>query len=171
MQMYQEEWKLVYEMYYKPLYLYALSLTGNQQDAEDLLQETFVKAYLSYEASGSLKYWLTIVLRNEYFNLQRKRKKELLDDGQVLMIQTSEEQDILTKLIEQEERRRLFWEIQQLPVRMKEILMESVYFQMQDEEIGKLHQISKENVRKIRSRARQRLIQNMKEGNENEELG
>ena len=103
--------------------------------------------------------------------MQRKRKKELLDDGQVLMIQTFEEQDILTMLIEQEERRRLFREIQQLPVRMKEILIESVYFQMQDEEIGKLHQISKENVRKIRSRARQRLIQNMKEGNENEELG
>lgn len=171
MQMYQEEWKLVYEMYYKPLYLYALSLTRNQQDAEDLIQETFVKAYLSYEADGSLKYWLITVLRNEYFNLQRKRKKELLDDGQILVAQTSSEQDVLVRLVEQEERRRLFWEVQQLPPRMKEILMESVYFRMQDEEIGKLHQISKENVRKIRSRARQRLIQNMKEGNENEELG
>lgn len=33
----QKEWKAIYEMYYKPLYLYALSLTANQQDAEDLL--------------------------------------------------------------------------------------------------------------------------------------
>lgn len=44
----------LYEENYKPLYLYALSLTGNKQDAEDLLQETFVKAYLSYENKGSI---------------------------------------------------------------------------------------------------------------------
>jgi len=54
--MFQDEWKLIYEQFYKPLYLYALSLTCNQQDAQDLLQETFVKAYLSFENKGSIKY-------------------------------------------------------------------------------------------------------------------
>lgn len=54
--MFKDEWKLIYEQFYKPLYLYALSLTGNQQDAEDLLQDTFVKAYLFYENKGSIKY-------------------------------------------------------------------------------------------------------------------
>ena len=43
----QNEWKQIYELYYKPMFLYALSLTNNVQDAEDLLQETFVKAFLS----------------------------------------------------------------------------------------------------------------------------
>ena len=45
----QEEWKQIYEIYQRPLFLYALSLTKNIQDAEDLLQETFIKAFLSYE--------------------------------------------------------------------------------------------------------------------------
>lgn len=162
--MLQDEWKYLYETYYKPLYLYALSLTGSQQDAEDLLQETFVKAYLSYKDTGSIKYWLITVLRNEFLNLQRKRKKEVLDEGENYLSHRASEENILANLIDQEERRQLFCEIQKLPAQMRDVLMESVYFHMKDEEISKLHGISCENVRKIRSRARQKLIERIKEG-------
>lgn len=51
----QKEWKQIYEQYYKPMFLYALSLTNNVQDAEDLLQETFVKAFLSYKDTGGVR--------------------------------------------------------------------------------------------------------------------
>ena len=159
--MFQDEWKLIYEQFYKPLYLYALSLTGNKQDAEDLLQETFVKAYLSYENKGSIKYWLIVVLKNEFLQMQRKRKKEILKDADTRL---ASQQDILIDLIEQEERKQLFKEIQNLPLNMKEILIESVYFQMSDKDIAKLHNITNENVRKLRSRAKQKLIEKMKEG-------
>jgi len=163
MAMLHDEWKIIYDLYKKPLYLYALSLTGNKQDAEDLVQEAFVKAYLSYENTGSLKYWLVTVLRNEFYNLQRKRKREILDDGNILTQKTSTE-DMLSDLLEKEERQRLLKEIQKLPVQMKEILIESVYFQLKDTEISELHGITCENVRKIRSRAKQKLIERMKEG-------
>ncbi len=159
--MLHEEWKLIYSTYKKQLYLYALSLTENQQDAEDLVQEAFVKAYLSYSNTGSIKYWLVTVLRNEFYNLQRKRKKEVLDDGYLLKLEETEE-DTLSHLIEEEERRQLFLEIQKLPMAMKEILIESVYFQLKDEEISKLHGITCENVRKIRSRAKKKLIEVLK---------
>lgn len=161
--MLQDEWKLIYEMYYRPLYLYALSLARNRDDAEDLLQETFVKAFLSYEGGGSIKYWLITVLRNEFYNVQRKRKREVLEE----LVEDSEQssgEDILASFIEKEERRQLFLEIQKLPIQMREVLMESVYFHMADEDIGKLHGWTKENVRKIRSRAKQKLIEQMKEG-------
>ncbi len=105
--MLQDEWKMIYEMYSKPLYLYALSLAGNQQDAEDLLQETFVKAYLSYKETGSIKYWLITVLRNEFLNLQRKRRREILrEENQILERDVSVE-NILANLIEKEERQKL----------------------------------------------------------------
>lgn len=161
----QEEWKRIYQMYQKPLFLYALSLTKNIQDAEDLLQETFVKAFLSCESKGSLKYWLVTVLKHEFLNLCRKRKREILDDGKKqLDHEPADEKDMLGSLIAQEERRRLFYAIQELPEVSKEILMESVYFHIEDEEIAKMHGISRENVRKIRSRAKQKLIEMLKEG-------
>ena len=78
--MLQDEWKLIYETYYRPLYLYALSLARNKDDAEDLLQETFVKAFLSYEGGSGIKYWLITVLRNEFYSVQRKRKREVSDE-------------------------------------------------------------------------------------------
>ena len=161
--MVRNEWKSIYETYYKQLYLYSLSLVGNKHDAEDLLQETFVKAYLSYTNSGSIKYWLVTVLRNTYLNWQKKRAKEVLDDGDQYLKKAVSPDDLLSDYIEKENRRRLFSEIQKLPVQMKTVLMESVYLQMSDEEIGRLHGLTTENVRKIRSRAKQRLISRMKE--------
>ena len=159
----QADWKELCEQYYRPLYLYALSLTKSRQDAEDLLQETFVKAYLSYEAGGSVKAWLITVLRNEFFNLQRRRKKELLDDGEAVLNHTPANDDPLDDIIREEERRMLFRTIRQLPMPMKTVLMESVYFQMKDEEIGVLHGLTAENVRQIRSRAKKKLLEMLKE--------
>ena len=162
--MLHDEWKLIYETYSKALYLYALSLTGNPQDAEDLLQETFVKAFLSYESTGSIKSWLIIVLRNEFYNLMRKRKREVYEDTtSYLMDKVSDESNILDSLIQNEERKQLYLAIRKLPVSMREILMESIYFHMRDDEIASLHQMSQENVRQIRSRAKKKLIEFMKE--------
>lgn len=158
----QEEWKQIYEIYQRPLFLYALSLTKNIHDAEDLLQETFIKAFLSYEKTGSIKYWLVTVLRNEFCNLYRKRKREILDGGNIQSNQEeSEEKAVIDEIIKQEERKILFYAIQELPIMMKEVLMESTYFHMKDEEIAKMHGITRENVRKIRSRAKQKLIERL----------
>ena len=162
--MLHDEWKLIYEKYYKALYLYALSLTGNQQDAEDLLQETFVKAFLSYEATGSIKSWLIIVLRNEYYNLMRKRKREVYENETLSLEKEAYcESDLLDNVIRNEERKQLYLAIRKLPVVMREMLIESVYLNMKDEEIALLHQTSQENVRQIRSRAKKKLIEFLKE--------
>lgn len=160
----QDEWKIIYEQYQKPLFLYALSLTGNVSDAEDLLQETFVKAFLSYQNTGSLKYWLITVLKHEYLNWCRKRKRELLaDDEQLQREEATESGDILAGIVEKEERLRLYLGIKRLPEKQREILMETVYLELSDVEIAKLHGMTKENVRQIRSRAKQKLIQMLKE--------
>ena len=163
--MLHDEWKLIYEKYYKALYLYALSLTGNPQDAEDLLQETFVKAFLSYEATGSIKSWLIVVLKNEFLNLLRKRKREVHESSLFSLESTgSYEDNLLDNIIQNEERKQLYLAIQKLPITMREILIESVYLNMRDEEIALLHRTSQENVRQIRSRAKKKLIEFIKEG-------
>lgn len=154
-----EEWKEIYEIFYKPMLLYALSLTKNMQDAEDLIQETFIKAFLSYERTGNLKCWLITVLKHEYFNLYRKQKREILSDK--ISITEEKHEDYLDEFIRNEERRLLFQEIQKLPMREKEILMESIYFHLSDQEIAGMHKVSNDNVRKIRSRAKRKLMKQL----------
>jgi RNA polymerase sigma-70 factor (ECF subfamily) len=66
-------------MQYAPqLYSAALRMTRNQADAEDLLQETYLRAYRGYEgfAEGTnLRAWLFRILTNTYINLYRARQR------------------------------------------------------------------------------------------------
>ncbi|WP_414685227.1 sigma-70 family RNA polymerase sigma factor [Mycobacterium sp.] len=61
------------------LYGGALRMTRNPADAEDLLQETMVKAYAgfrSFKEGTNLKAWLYRILTNTYINSYRKRQRQ-----------------------------------------------------------------------------------------------
>ncbi|HTR80726.1 MAG TPA: sigma-70 family RNA polymerase sigma factor [Bacteroidota bacterium] len=61
------------------LYNYALRMTGNADDAHDLLQETFLKAYRfwdKYEKGTNVRAWLFRIMKNTYINVYRKAVKE-----------------------------------------------------------------------------------------------
>ncbi|MFP5070801.1 sigma-70 family RNA polymerase sigma factor [Pseudonocardia nantongensis] len=61
------------------LYGAALRMTRNPADAEDLVQETFLKAYSafgSFRRGTNLKAWLYRILTNTYINGYRKRQRQ-----------------------------------------------------------------------------------------------
>lgn len=61
------------------LYNYGLRMTGNPDDARDLLQETYLKAYRfwdKFEQGTNLRAWLFRIMKNTYINLYRKESKE-----------------------------------------------------------------------------------------------
>ena len=158
-------WKSIYEQFYRPLYLYALSLCRNRDDAEDLVQTTFLKAFLSYEEGGSIRYWLTKVLQNEYYNLFQRRKRLVSEAGYPLdqVPDPKQEEALLAQLIAEEQKRYLFQAVMELNLTAKEVMLSSVYFGLSDEEIGRQLELTTDNVRKIRSRARKQLVQKMEE--------
>jgi len=60
------------------LYTAALRMARNPADAEDLVQETFLKAYRAYgsfQAGTNLKAWLYRILTNTYINKYRRDKR------------------------------------------------------------------------------------------------
>ncbi len=61
--------------YSRQLYSAAMRMARNPADAEDLVQETFLKAYRAYdtfEEGTNLKAWLYRILTNTYINKYRK---------------------------------------------------------------------------------------------------
>jgi len=61
------------------LYAAALRMTRNPADAEDLVQETFLKAYAAFhqfEQGTNLKAWLYRILTNTYINSYRRRQRQ-----------------------------------------------------------------------------------------------
>ncbi|HTR98879.1 MAG TPA: sigma-70 family RNA polymerase sigma factor [Bacteroidota bacterium] len=61
------------------LYNYALRMTNNPADADDLVQETYLKAYRfwdSYEQGTNIRAWLFRILKNSYINRYRREVRE-----------------------------------------------------------------------------------------------
>ncbi len=61
------------------LYNYALRMTGNTADGDDIVQETYLKAFRfwdKYEKGTNIKAWLFRIMKNSYINIYRKESKE-----------------------------------------------------------------------------------------------
>ncbi len=68
----------------------ARSLSGNADRADDLVQETLMKAWRnrdSYTPGTNLKAWLIAILRNSFISELRKRKREVQDSDGILSSQ------------------------------------------------------------------------------------
>jgi RNA polymerase sigma-70 factor, ECF subfamily len=65
------------------LYPAALRMTRNHSDAEDLVQETFAKAYAAFhqfKPGTNLRAWLHRILANTFINSYRKKRREPMQD-------------------------------------------------------------------------------------------
>ncbi|MEM5985673.1 sigma-70 family RNA polymerase sigma factor [Corynebacterium guaraldiae] len=66
------------------LYGGAMRLTRNPQDAEDLIQETYLKAYSNFDSfkqGTNLKAWLYRIMTNTYINSYRKAKRRPVESS------------------------------------------------------------------------------------------
>ena len=80
----QEAFEMVVLEHLHTLYSTALRLTRNPSEAQDLVQETLLKAYRffeRFEPGTNVKAWLFTILRNTYINMYRKtvRQQEQVD--------------------------------------------------------------------------------------------
>jgi RNA polymerase sigma-70 factor (ECF subfamily) len=70
--------------YLDQLYGAALRMTRNPADAEDLVQETYMKAFAafaSFSEGTNLKAWLFRILTNTYINIYRKKQRQPYQTG------------------------------------------------------------------------------------------
>jgi RNA polymerase sigma-70 factor, ECF subfamily len=81
------EFARLVEAYSSPIYRLGLRMLGTPQDAEDVLQNTFLSALThlpKFEGRSSLSTWLYRIAANEALMLIRKKKPEInLDNAQV----------------------------------------------------------------------------------------
>ena len=74
----KESFGLLLERYEDKIVRYARKFFSNDQDIEDLVQESFIKAYSninSFDASRKFSPWLYRIAHNEFVNLLKKRSK------------------------------------------------------------------------------------------------
>lgn len=70
--------------YLDQLYGAAMRMTRNPADAEDLVQETYLKAFAAFDSfreGTNLKAWLFRILTNTYINIYRKKQRQPFQAG------------------------------------------------------------------------------------------
>jgi RNA polymerase sigma-70 factor (ECF subfamily) len=75
----RSEYARLVETFSDRIYRMVLRMTGGEQDAEDALQETFIKVFKhidSFKGNSSLSTWIYRIAMNEALMLLRKRKPE-----------------------------------------------------------------------------------------------
>ena len=158
-------YKKLYDIYYTSLVVYCYNLTKNQDRAEDIVQQTFMKIWIkrdSLNIRSSLKNYLYRSVYNTFLKEYRKLKKEeltLLELKNSVLIDIIERDDSVL-----EERIKLLESaIDQLPRKNKEVFLLSKKFGYKHKEIAAQLDISEKTVEKHISRATQSIKKWLKE--------
>lgn len=153
---------LVYEKYHRELYLYIYSLSRNHHIAEDLTQETFLKALLSLpQEHGNIRAWLYMVARNLFFNYREKASRNVSLEEE--MKRSDEEKDLLANMIENERKLQLYQALKKLDMKKREILLLQYFGDLSQKEIAAVLHITPENVRVLAYRAKKELKKYMEQ--------
>jgi len=151
--------------YLDGLYGYAMVLSRNSTESEDLVQETCLRALRAIgglRAEGSVKSWLFTILRNIWLNQLRQRRTgpDLieLDAGENGVYEPADAaQDPHDGYVNTVEREQVRAAIRQLPMEFREIIILREYEELSYQEIAALLDCPPGTVMSRLARARSRL--------------
>jgi RNA polymerase sigma-70 factor, ECF subfamily len=147
------------------LYRVALRLSGNPSDADDLVQETMLKAYRAwdqYEKGTNAKAWLLTILRHAFINEYRRRTRhpETVDLDKIepyAVFPEVQDEDPQGAFFDRIVDDQVLRAIDQLPVVFRETLVLSDVEGMSYQEIAGILEIPVGTVKSRLFRARQLL--------------
>src|SRR5215470_6339677 len=140
----QQQQRFDFGEYLDGLYGYAMVLSRNRAEAEDLVQETCLRALRgmnSLRAEASAKSWLFTILRNIWLNQLRQRRTvpemvELASDEGVSIEPADAAQDPHAEYVTRMERDQVRIAIQKLPVESREVIILREYEGLSYQEIA-----------------------------------
>ena len=148
----------LYERYGQRLYAYALRLTENPAQAEDILQESMLIVWrkaATYRAEGSVQAWLLSIIRNKCMQLFRQKPTESIESSDVDI--PDENSSPEKNIAQQDERNRVRAALQRLSPEHREVL-ELVFYQgLNQKEIAQVCRCPLGTVKSRLAYARQQL--------------
>ncbi|MGN0678788.1 MAG: RNA polymerase sigma factor [Oscillospiraceae bacterium] len=153
------EFDEIYRLYAKDVYRFALGLCRNEELAEDIVQDTMLKAVKSidkFDGRCSLKTYLCTIARNLYLNHVKKAESRNLPLDEAIEVSSGDsvEQKTLDKLQAQQIHKALH----QLEEPYKEVFSLHVFAEMKFKDIGALFDKSDNWARVIFFRAKEKII-------------
>ncbi|MGM1045613.1 RNA polymerase sigma-70 factor, ECF subfamily [Paenibacillus uliginis N3/975] len=155
----------IYQKYMKDVYRYLYSLCRDHHMTEDILQETFYRAYLHLEncKDDQVKPWLFRVAYHAFIDAKRKNKRTIIQD--IGFFNTLSQPSTLEKqVMEQERWDELKLAIDELPEQQKQAILLYEFHQMSYQEASDLMKVGLSHFKILLFRARQKLRQQKGKG-------
>jgi RNA polymerase sigma-70 factor (ECF subfamily) len=145
----------LYKLYYKPMYNVCLHLIGNEVEAEDVMQEAFLKAFTridTYEGKVSFGAWLKKIVVNRSLDELKKRKVKFVELNEKIP-----DEEPVSLNVSEIQMEKLKKSIQQLPDGYRVVLSLYLLEGYDHEEISQILGISNVSSRSQFMRAKQKL--------------
>jgi len=159
--------KLV-EKYKRSIYTFAYQMTHNHEDADDLSQEAFIRAYENlnkFEPGTNFKAWLFRILRNlciDHLRHTNRFSSESIENTQEQLL-TTHNPGPEEKLLISELRQKIFGAIDSLPESQKTVVICREMQGLSHREIAEITQTPEKTVRWRLHQARKKLQKMLKE--------
>ena len=163
-------YSLLYQRYSKPVFNSIFRLVNDREEAEDILQEVFVKAFSeikSLKNTDSFGGWIKRIGINHSLNFLRKKKiyfSEIEDDK---MLDTKDD-ELEEKLALEFRIEELQNAIAELPLQIRTIFNLFLFEEMPQEEIAKELNIPPGTVRSYYHRAKKKIFEKLTQKHQNE---
>ncbi len=149
----------LFDKYYMPLCVYSLKYCDSFQLAEDIVQDLFVKIWdekLYMKFDNPISPYLFKAIKNNTLQLVKKESKYKFDDVETIVNRLMEEEQLDFATLE-EEKKKLFDQIEALPEKSKEVFKAIVLENMKYKEVAEHLNISVNTVKTNYARALKQL--------------
>ncbi|MDE6003838.1 MAG: sigma-70 family RNA polymerase sigma factor [Oscillospiraceae bacterium] len=159
------EFEILYQEYFSRIYAFLYKLTESRDLAEELTQETFYQAFVSFHrfrGDSDVFTWLVSIGKHTYYHYLRKNKNHLENISTELL--TDLYSDPTTEHLEDTVEHQLMAEcakkaLLSLPQKYQDVTILRVYAQMSYAQIGNALHISENSARVIYYRAKKMMLE------------
>lgn len=167
------EFSRVVDAYYANIFRLAVKMLGNQQDAEDILQETFLKAFRhlnGFDGRSKLSTWLFRIATNEALMILRRQRNDVVSIDEPLQTDEGDQEPVQIidwccipekELMSKEVRKYLDQAIDKLPNNLKIVFLLRDIENFSTLETADVLGLSETAVKTRLSRARMRLREDL----------
>ena len=135
------EFEKIYRDYFNDVYLYIRRLSGDENTAEEITSEAFLKAMRSisgFRGDCDIRVWLCQIAKNCYYTyLKKSRRTDSVDDARLSEF-PSGESTVEEQCIKHEEAARIRTALHHIAEPYKEVFMWRVFAELSFKQIGQI---------------------------------
>ncbi len=157
------DFEIIYKKYVSKVFSFILKLSGNYYVAEEITQETFVKAYTSlssFRGECRLEVWLCQIAKNLFFDYIKKSSRETSTDNEIEK-DNHYQNNVEHQIIIQEDFERLTHAVTALNEPYRSVIIDYLFIDLSYKEIAIKYKKTENWARVTFHRAKQKVREDL----------